>query len=265
MSMPPARGRVALVGAGPGDPDLLTVAALRWLQQADVVLYDNLVSDAVLALCPAEARRVDVGKRPHGAATTPQEDIHTRMAREALAGHTVVRLKGGDPFVFGRGGEEVLALRALGIEAHVVPGISSAFAGPLVAGIPVTHRGLSRSVTVVTGYSAEGERDDLVRHWYHLGQAGGTLVVLMGLTRLDEVVATLQQAGWADDTPACAIHAATTPRQQVVTAPLHELARQVRDAGFTHHTLLVFGPVVALREALDEVVRTHAAPTLSLH
>ncbi len=210
---------VTLIGAGPGDPDLLTVRAARLLAEADVVVHDALVSDAVLALAHPGAELVDVGKRPgQGVA---QDLINLLLVRFAREGKRVVRLKGGDPFVFGRGGEEALALAEHGIACDVVPGISSAIGAPAAAGIPVTFRGLSASFTVVTGHRQRGE--DPV-NWAALAQAGGTLVILMGVAQRAEIAQALIDGGLDEATPAAAVHRATTGDETVVRCSVRELA-----------------------------------------
>jgi uroporphyrin-III C-methyltransferase len=181
---------VWLVGAGPGDPELLTLKAARLLAEADVVLYDRLVSPEILALARPGAELIDVGKRPGGSHT--QVVLNLLLVEVARSGRRVVRLKGGDPFLFGRGGEEVEALAAHGIECEVVPGISSALAAPAAAGVPVTHRNVSRAVTVVTGHEA---LDTHPVNWSALAQVGGTLVVLMGIERRAAIAATLIGSG----------------------------------------------------------------------
>ena len=212
-------GHVSLVGAGPGDPELLTVRAVRRLAEADVVVHDALVSDAVLALAPPTAERIDVGKRPgQGVA---QDLINVLLVRLAIDGKRVVRLKGGDPFVFGRGGEEAVALAEQGIACEVVPGISSAISAPAAAGIPVTYRGLSAHFTVVAGHRQRGETPV---HWQALAQAGGTIVVLMGVAQRADIAAQLVEGGLPDTTPVAAVHRATTGEQTVVRCPLRELA-----------------------------------------
>jgi len=211
--------RVFLVGAGPGDPDLLTVRAARLLATADVVVHDALVSDAVLALVPATAELIDVGKRPGRG--VPQDLINLLLVRLASEGRTVVRLKGGDPFVFGRGGEEAQALADAGIAVEVVPGISSAIGAPAAAGIPVTYRGMSASFTVVTGHRQQGETPV---NWAALAQAGGTIVVLMGVAERGSIAEALVHGGMPDGTPVAAVHRATTGQQHVVRCPLRELA-----------------------------------------
>ena len=212
-------GRVFLVGAGPGDPELLTVRAARLLASADVVVHDALVSDAVLALAPPTAELIDVGKRPGRG--VPQDLINLLLVQLAQAGRTVVRLKGGDPFVFGRGGEEAQTLAEAGIAVEVVPGISSAVGAPAAAGIPVTYRGMSASFTVVTGHRQHGETPV---NWTALAQTGGTIVVLMGVAERGVIAEALTEGGLSADTPVAAVHRATTGEQSVVRCPLRELA-----------------------------------------
>lgn len=181
---------VWLVGAGPGDPDLLTVRAARLLGDADVVVHDALVGDGVLALANPAAELIDVGKRP--GLPVPQETISALLVQLGRSGRRVVRLKGGDPFVFGRGGEELLALAAAGVECDVVPGVSSSFAAAALAGVPVTHRGLSASVTVVTGHRQPGGEEPA---WAHLAKVGGTIVVMMGVARRGHIADRLMWNG----------------------------------------------------------------------
>jgi uroporphyrin-III C-methyltransferase len=212
-------GTVALVGAGPGDPDLLTVRAARLLAEADVVVHDSLVGDGVLALAHPAAELIDVGKRPgQGVA---QDLINLLLVQLASDGRRVVRLKGGDPFVFGRGGEEALALAAHGIACEIVPGITSAVAAPAAAGIPVTFRGVSASFTVVTGHRRAGEPPV---NWAALAQAGGTIVVLMGVAERGVIAAELIAGGLPADTPVAAISQATTAAQDVLRCTLGTLA-----------------------------------------
>jgi len=234
-------GHVSIVGAGPGDPELLTVRAVRALSGADLVLYDALVSMDVLALAP-RAQRFSVGKRA-GRASFRQEAIHSLMIRAARRGKRVVRLKGGDPFVFGRGGEEVLALRAAGIPHEVVPGISSALAAPALAGMPVTHRGRASAFTVVSGHAEAAWQPVLSG----LAPKVSTVVVLMGLGARAEIAAFLLRRGWAASTPAAVLLAAGTPRAHTWTGSLRELGaatlpESLRDAPGT----IVVGAVVTL-------------------
>ena len=228
---------VALVGAGPGDPDLLTVRAARLLAGADVVVHDALVADSVLALAAPTAELIDVGKRP--GAGVAQDLINLLLVRLAREGKRVVRLKGGDPFVFGRGGEEAVALAEAGIVCEIVPGITSAIAAPAAAGIPVTYRGLAASFTVVTGHRQHGETPV---NWAALAQAGGTIVVLMGVAQRGEIAAALLAGGLPADTPVAAVGSATTGEQTVVRCRLTDLAHTAVHAPAT----IVIGPVAAL-------------------
>lgn len=236
-------GHVSIVGAGPGDPDLLTVRAVRALAQADLVLYDALVSPAALALAP-RAQRFSVGKR-RGRVSMRQETILAVMIRAARRGKRVVRLKGGDPFVFGRGGEEVLALRAAGVPHEVVPGLSSAVTAPALAGIPVTHRGISSAFTVVSGHAEAAWRPVLAG----LPPNGLTVVVLMGLAARDEIARFLLERGWAGSTPAAVLLAASTPRAHTWTGRLEELVRPELDASGDDPGTIVVGEVVRLAPA----------------
>jgi uroporphyrin-III C-methyltransferase / precorrin-2 dehydrogenase / sirohydrochlorin ferrochelatase len=236
-----ALGEVYLIGAGPGDPDLLTLRALQLLQQADVVLYDRLVPAAMLERARREALRVFVGK-VHGAADghTPQEDIHALMVRYARQGLKVARLKGGDPFIFGRGGEEVEALTRHGIPHLVVPGITAALAAAAGAAIPLTHREVSRSVTFVTGHTAESDSLD----WRSLARAGQTIVFYMGVGRLGHIVARLRAAGAPETLPAALIERAALPGQRVLRATLAGIAGLADAAGILPPALLIVGEVV---------------------
>ena len=202
-------GHVTLVGAGPGDTELLTLKALKAIEAADVILHDHLVSPEILGLVPPHVRLVDVGKIPGGRHTS-QGVTNRLLEKEARAGLRVVRLKGGDPFVFGRGGEEAVWLRDRGIGVTVVPGISSCVAVPAAAGIPVTHRGVSTHVSIVTGRGATGDGRPLEQAWRDLARAGGTLVVLMGLGRLPAILEAVRDAGRGADTPAAVVCSGTT-------------------------------------------------------
>jgi uroporphyrin-III C-methyltransferase/precorrin-2 dehydrogenase/sirohydrochlorin ferrochelatase len=242
-----SRGVVHLVGAGPGDPGLLTVAARDLLLEADLVLHDALVSPAILRLCGPHTKLVDVGKRG-GRAHTDQDQIISMLIEAARSGQSVVRLKGGDPFVFGRGGEELAALREAGVDTRVVPGVSSALAAPAAAGIAVTYRGVSGSVAIVSGQDADGHvPSDLGR----LAAAVDTLVVLMPLRTLDRVSAHIEQAV-GSAIPAAVIAAATTDDQRVVRAPLREIARAARDARIDGPATLVVGRVVGMLDGKPE-------------
>jgi uroporphyrin-III C-methyltransferase len=228
---------VWLVGAGPGDPDLLTVKAARLLAEADVVVHDALVGDGVLALVPAGVELIDVGKRP--GQVVAQDLTSALLVELGLAGKRVVRLKGGDPFVFGRGGEEVIALLGAGVAFEVVPGISSATAAPLAAGIPVTHRGIAAAYTVVTGHRREGEHDV---DWRSLANVGGTIVILMGVSQRGLIATELIAGGLDPQTSVAAVRRATTDQQTVLRCALSELA----EAPIESPAVIVIGPVAAL-------------------
>ena len=211
---------VALVGAGPGDPGLLTRRGAELLADAEVVVYDRLISRELLDLAPAGAVRIDVGKGPGESAR--QAEINELLVTHGRSGRRVVRLKGGDPFVFGRGGEEAEACRRAGLEVEVVPGVSSAFAAPAAAGIPVTHRTVSTSVTVVTGHAGDPTLPGV--DWDTLGRLGGTLVVLMGMGARAAITERLVAAGRPSSTPVAVVHWGTTDRQRVVRTDLAHLA-----------------------------------------
>ena len=240
-------GRVLLVGAGPGDPDLLTVRALRELERADVLLYDALLDPAILSLAPAHCERIDVGKRGDGTKGVAQDKIADLMIEKARAGKRVVRLKGGDPFVFGRGGEEASRLAGAGIPFEVVPGISSAIAVPAYAGIPVTDRRLSSSVAIITGHRGKDDHDHRI-DWEGLARSAETLVILMGTAWVEDIVARLVAGGRDPATPAAAIERGSTPQQRVVVARLQDLPARVRASGLKAPTVIVVGRVVEFRE-----------------
>jgi uroporphyrin-III C-methyltransferase len=236
-------GIVYLVGAGPGDPELITVRGLKCLQRADVVVYDRLVDPSLLDEAPARARRVYAGKSP-GREALRQEEIEALLVRHARAGRVVVRLKGGDPFVFGRGGEEALTCAAAGVPCEVVPGVSSALAAPASAGIPLTHRGVASGFAVVTGHCLGEDRVD----WAALARIE-TLVVLMGAARLAEIAALLLRHGRPASDPVAVIERATLPGSRVWTGTLAELAGgEILEIGSP--ATLVVGEVVRVRESL---------------
>jgi uroporphyrin-III C-methyltransferase len=237
-------GTVWLVGAGPGDPGLLTLHAVHALAAADVVLHDALVAPEILALAP-QARLEAVGKRA-GAGTTPQIRISERLIRLAREGHRVVRLKGGDPLVFGRGAEEALALAAAGVRFRIVPGISAGIGGTASAGIPTTHRGLAHSVAFATGHDAGGELPaDL--DWRSLARGADVLVLYMALRQIGAIAARLRAAGRNGEEPVAFITDATTPRQRVVVTTLAQADAAAASIARDAPTLIVVGPVVALR------------------
>jgi uroporphyrinogen III methyltransferase/synthase len=239
---------VWLVGAGPGDLELITVAGLNALRNADVVVYDRLAAPDLLREARADALLIDAGKAP-GAHTLGQDGINAVLAEHACAGRTVVRLKGGDPFVFGRGGEEAMYLRERGIPFRVVPGVTSAIAAPAFAGIPVTHRGIAGSVLVATGHESS-EHDPLSMDWSAIARAADTLVFLMGVERLEGIVARLLAAGRPPDQPAALVRWGSTPDQEVAGATLGTIVTAARTRGIKPPAVLVVGEVVRLRERL---------------
>ena len=243
---------VYLVGAGPGDPGLLTVKGRDLLAAADCVLYDGLVDGRVLELASPRARLIDVGKTGRsGGHPTTQTEIDSLLVAYGRTGACVVRLKGGDPFVFGRGGEEALILAAAGVPFEIVPGVSSAIAAPAYAGIPVTHRGLASSVTIVTGHEAPGKGRGLAHvDWARLATATDTLVILMGVARLAAITGELIAHGRPPDTPAAIVEEGTTARQRAVAGPLGDLPRLAAAAGVRSPAVIVVGDVVRLREYL---------------
>jgi uroporphyrin-III C-methyltransferase len=232
---------VYLVGAGPGDPGLLTVRGRELVERCDAIVYDRLADPRIVALAPAEAERHDAGKRP-GRHTLTQEEINRLLVERALAGRTVVRLKGGDPFVFGRGSEELDACRAAGVPCEVVPGVSSAIAGPAAAGIPVTARGIARSFAVVTAHQA-GETT--VTNMAPLAGVD-TIVVLMGCSALPQFTAGLIAAGRDGGTPAACIQSATTPEQRVTIATLGTIAEAAARDGLEAPLVTVIGEVARM-------------------
>jgi len=250
-------GVVYLVGSGPGDPELLTVKARRLIEAADVVLHDKLPGPEILESIP-EAKREDVGKRA-GGEWTPQEYTNKRLVELAEAGDTVVRLKGGDPFVFGRGGEEAEHLAAHGIEFEYVPGVTSAIAGGGVAGIPVTHRDHASSVSFVTGHEDPTKEESAI-DWAALAATGGTIVVLMGVGKLPMYVDELESAGMAPETPVALVERATWPDQRVATGTLETIVDARDEAGIEPPAITVIGDVAATRDRLGEFLRNGSGP-----
>ncbi|HET6305239.1 MAG TPA: uroporphyrinogen-III C-methyltransferase [Myxococcota bacterium] len=244
-----APGTVYLVGAGPGDPDLVTVRGAECLRRADAVVHDALVPRELLDLAPERALRIDVGKRGHDLPTRSQEEINALLVRLAREGRSVVRLKGGDPFVFGRGGEEASACRAAGVPFEVVPGVSAAVGALAYAGIPLTDRRCASSFTVVTGHKDPTPSARETR-WGEIATGADTLVVLMGMRGLEGIVAKLVAGGRSPETPAAAVSFGATPRQRVVVATLAGLAARVRESGLASPGAVVVGDVVRLREEL---------------
>jgi uroporphyrin-III C-methyltransferase/precorrin-2 dehydrogenase/sirohydrochlorin ferrochelatase len=245
-SPPGPRGSVALVGGGPGDPELITVKGRRLLAAADVVVADRLAPGLLLDELRPEVELIDASKIPYGPART-QDEINRLLVEHALAGRFVVRLKGGDPFVFGRGGEEVAACVAAGVPVSVVPGVTSAVAAAAAAGIPVTHRGVAQEFVVVSGHLAPDDPSSLV-DWSALGRLRGTICVLMGLRNLAAVTATLVAAGRPAGTPAAVVADGTTGRQRTVRATLGTVAAEVAARGVRPPAVVVIGDVVALAE-----------------
>jgi len=254
----PRTGLVSLVGAGPGDPDLLTIKAFKRLEQADAVVHDRLIARVLLDHAPPDATRYDVGKIPgrHGAGR--QTEINDLLIRLGAAGLRVVRLKGGDPFVFGRGGEEALALTEAGVSWEIIPGISSALAAPAAAGIPVTHRGYSGSVTVATGHSQTGGHADAGHDWGALARMRGTLVFLMAMENLDLIVYRLLDEGRDGREPAALVRCGTTTRQKVLTGTLGDITARARALRLQPPAVLVIGPTVALAHVLTQAGDTTA-------
>ncbi|MGH8728110.1 MAG: uroporphyrinogen-III C-methyltransferase [Burkholderiales bacterium] len=258
-----ATGKVYLIGAGPGAIELLTLKAVRCLRLADVILLDDLVSREVLDFVREESRVIEVGKRG-GCQATPQEFIERLMIAEAKAGRAVARVKGGDPFVFGRGGEEMQALRAAGVAVEVVPGITSGISAPAAAGIPVTHRDHARGVTFVTGHTRNGEEPN----WQALAQSGTTLVIYMGLARLQQITAALIESGLAPQTPAAVIQNATLPNEKRVVARLSVLHDWAARAGIESPAIVVIGEVVklaSLRGAMRDEATSYLTATRDRH
>ncbi|MFC7132652.1 MULTISPECIES: uroporphyrinogen-III C-methyltransferase [Salinibaculum] len=247
-------GTVYLVGSGPGDPELLTLKARRLIDEADVVLHDKLPGPDILAEIPDD-KREDVGKRAHGEVTS-QQYINERLAELAHEGKDVVRLKGGDPTVFGRGGEEMLYLAEHGVTFEVVPGVTSAIAGPEVAGIPITHRDHASSVTFVTGHE-DPDKEESAVDWAALAAGGGTIVVLMGVTRLPEYTAALVEAGMDPETPVAMVERATREGQQIATGTLATIVDARDGAGIEPPALTIIGDVAGTRERVVDFL----APT----
>ena len=240
-------GKAYLVGAGPGRADLITVRGLRLLQQADVVIYDRLLAEELLDETRPTAELIYVGKGP-GCHTLRQEEINALLVARVRAGKQVVRLKGGDPFVFGRGGEEALALRAVGLDYEIVPGVSSAIAAPAYAGIPVSHRGISTSFAVVTGHE-RGDPATGMTDWQALSRIP-TLVILMGVGQIEQIAEKLLTAGRSGETPAAAIQWGATEEQRVVRATLQTIAQAIVLANLESPAVIVVGEVAALHDEL---------------
>lgn len=246
-------GKVYLIGAGPGDPELITVKALKALQSADVILIDDLVNRDLLKHAP-QARVVEVGKRG-GCKSTPQSFINKLMVSLAAQGQTVARLKGGDPFLFGRGGEEMLALRQAGIETDIISGITSGIAAPASIGIPVTHREYTHGVTFVTGHT----QDEHPLNWRALVESGTTLVIYMGMSHLASIVQALLAAGLSQNTFAAAIQQGTLSEQKQVISPIGMLPMAVKQEGLSSPAIIVVGDVVKLSSSHELIDALAAA------
>lgn len=241
-------GWVWLVGAGPGDPGLLTLHALNALRQADVIVHDALVAPAILDWANPAAQRIDMGKRG-GTASPKQRDISLELVDLARAGKRVLRLKGGDPFVFGRGGEEAQTLAQHGVPFRIVPGISAGIGGLAYAGIPVTHRDTNASLTFVTGHDPKGRAPAL--DWAALARLGGTIVIYMGMRNLDEIAGKLIAAGRAGDTPVAIVQSASTPDQRVLETSLARAAADAVAAEIGAPAVVCVGEAALMRQALD--------------
>jgi uroporphyrin-III C-methyltransferase len=237
-------GRVYLVGAGPGDPELLTVKALRLLREAECIVHDRLVSGEIMALANPSAIRISVGKEPKRH-PVPQEEINRILVRQAMAGRMTVRLKGGDPFIFGRGSEEALALRAAGLSCEVVPGITAAQGCAASAGVPLTHRGLATSVRLITGHCRQDEPLDF--DWSGLADPDTTLVVYMGAANIAEIAGRLMAEGLSPRTPLMAINNGTLPDERRLVSDLAHVAADAAAAQFSGPVLFIIGAVVSLQ------------------
>ena len=255
------RGKVYLVGAGPGDPELITVRGLNVLRQASVVLYDRLVHPQLLQEAPAAAQQLYVGKEEH-LHCVPQGQINHLLVAYAQRGECVVRLKGGDPFVFGRGGEEAEALAAAGVPYEIVPGISSAIAAPAYAGIPLTHRRYASSFAVITGHEESGRAT--THDWAKLATAVDTLVVLMGLKTLPHIVSQLLLHGRAPETPVALVRWGTRSEQETVIGTLRDIVQKATERKFASPAVTIIGEVVTLRDRLrwfDGILLPQTLPT----
>ena len=243
------QGKVWLVGAGPGDPDLITVKGMRCISEADVIIYDSLANPRLLANARPDCERIHAGKRA-GHHSMKQDEINALIARKALEGKRVCRLKGGDPFVFGRGGEEALHLRDHSVPFEIVPGVTSAVAVPAYAGIPVTHRRLASSVRIITGHEDPAKPESTL-DWDEIAASSGTLVFLMGVRNLAEIAERLLAGGRSADTPAALIANGTLPTQRTVLATLGDIVQRAEEESIVPPALLVVGEVASLRPALE--------------
>ncbi|MFS0781178.1 uroporphyrinogen-III C-methyltransferase [Bacillus sp. 1P06AnD] len=241
-------GKVYLVGAGPGDPDLLTIKGMRCLEQCDVILYDRLVNPALLTFARKDAQLIYCGKLPQYH-TMKQETINSFLVKYAKKGLAVVRLKGGDPFVFGRGGEEAEACFENGVPFEIVPGITAGIAAPAYAGIPVTHRELSKSFAFITGHQAGGE--EAKHQWNHLANGVDTLCIYMGVSHLPDIVRHLIDNGKPKQTPIALVHWGTCDEQQTVSGTLADIVAKVKASKIANPSMIIIGEVVTLQEKLN--------------
>lgn len=257
----PRMGKVMLVGAGPGDPELLTLRALRAIEDADVVVHDRLVSPEIMALVPSHVRRIDVGKLPHHHAV-PQEDINELLVSLALQGWNVTRLKGGDPMIFGRGSEEAGALTEAGIGVFCVPGITAAQGAAASTGVPLTHRGLATGVRYVTGHRARDAELDL--DWQSLASQETTLVVYMGVASIGEIATRLVSHGLPAETPVLMVASATTPREERRLSSLAAIGRDAAGHRGDLPALFIIGAVVSLYAAAQDAAERERLIELAL-
>ncbi|GGI42527.1 uroporphyrinogen-III C-methyltransferase [Mammaliicoccus stepanovicii] len=255
-------GKVFLVGAGPGDPDLITVKAIKAIKQSNVILYDRLVNKSLLEYASEGTRFIYCGKSPNQHSLT-QDEINHLLVKLGLEGHTITRLKGGDPFIFGRGGEEAEELRNYGVQFEIVPGITAGVAAPAYAGIPVTHRDYSSSVAFVTGVMKDSVDED--EYWKHLALGPETLCIYMGVKKLPEIQRLLTKHGRPTDTPVALIHSGTTNEQDTVTGTLNNIIE--KSAHIKNPAMIVIGEVVKLREKIDwfEEVKKEQGVTQLIH
>jgi uroporphyrin-III C-methyltransferase len=244
-------GEVYLVGAGPGDLGLMTVRGMELLRAADVVVYDYLANPDLLLEAKAGAELIDVGKQG-GNHKVEQDEINKIIVERALNGQRVVRLKGGDPFLFGRGGEEAEELRKAGVRVHVVPGVTSAIAAPALAGIPVTHRDHASFVTFVTGHEGE-HKDEEIIDWAGLAKLGGTIVILMGMGHLERNMKKLMEGGLDPSTPVAVVHRGSTAAQRVVVSTARTIAEECRSQGIGSPAVVVVGGVATLHDILGDL------------
>ena len=252
---------VYLVGAGPGDPDLLTLKALKVLQAADVIVHDHLVGPEILALARREAERIFVGKKG-GGFCCPQRDIEGTLIRLARAGRTTVRLKGGDPLIFGRGGEEAEALADAGVPFEIVPGVTSALGAAAYAGIPLTHRAHTSAVVFLTGHEDPNKTDATLR-WEDFGRVPATLCIYMGMKNLETITRRLQAGGLDPSTPAAVVQSATTSAHRQLISTVRNIALESEHAGFGAPALVIIGAVAALSDRLAWFAATASEPALA--